>query len=89
MFGKKFKKIRTELMLSQEQFGEFFGVTRQCIGYWEINKRDIPNHVLMSIQELCKGHTFTPILFLFDRCDKPFESRGLMDVIRYTILNSI
>ena len=89
MFGKRFKRIRVDLKLSQEQLGAFFNVSAQCISYWESDKRDIPNNVLLKIQDLCKGQSFTPMLFLFGRCDAPFDSRGITDVIRYSILNAI
>lgn len=89
MFGKRLRRIRIDLKLSQEQFGAFFGVSAQCISYWESDKRDIPNSVLLKIQELCSGHSFTPILFLFGRCASPFDSRGVADIIRYSILNAI
>lgn len=89
MFGEKFRVIRGELGLTQEEFGKFFGVSRQCIWYWENDKRDIPNDALIKLQKLCRSITFNPILFIFDKASKPFNTIEHRDTIKSIILRTI
>lgn len=39
MFGERLKKLRKRMRLSQKDFGEKIGVTRQTIAYWETDER--------------------------------------------------
>lgn len=48
-----FKMLRQKVKISQEQLGEFLGVTRQTVSEWE-NGKSMPTLNPVQMQKLCQ-----------------------------------
>lgn len=60
--GQRIQQIRLELGLSQEEFGEKLGTTRQTVSRWELD----------IISGTCKNRTHQQIVF----CNNRLYSQG-------------
>ena len=58
--GFKIRKLRTEAGETQEQLGEILGVTKQCVGRWESDKRK-PD---MTVKRKIAAHYGVPRQYL-------------------------
>lgn len=50
-FGKILKQLRSENSLSQKEFGNALGVSRQAVGYWEKGEREPDMDTIKKIAE--------------------------------------
>ena len=50
--GKRFKEIRTSLKKSQKEFAEMFGITQQNMSLYETGKLDLPNLIMVKLNEM-------------------------------------
>lgn len=68
-FSTDIKKIRTSLMLSQTEFGQFLGVDYSTINRWENNKGKPNFKAQKAIASFCKerGIEFDVIKALEDK----------------------
>ncbi len=62
LFGDKLKELRTSKKISQEGFGELFGVSKGTISSWESSRTEPPYEIML---EIAKYFGVTPN-YLFD-----------------------
>ena len=74
--GSRLKKIRQSLNLSQEQFGEIFGITKQFVSLLEKDKAFLNNDKLVK---LLIDYNVN-LNFLLGGIGQPFNSAKLEDV---------
>lgn len=55
--GKRIKKLREELNMTQKQFSDWLNIPLQTLRQWEQGKRTPPNYVYKLIEFKCDKST--------------------------------
>lgn len=77
--GKTINKLRIQENLSQEQFAELFGVSRQSVQKWE---SDISVPELSKLIKIVKHFNISLDLLLLDRNERELEDKADCEVIQ-------
>lgn len=76
LFGDRLKKLRTSKELSQEDFGEIFGVSKGTVSSWESSRTE-PSYETML--EIAKYFGVTPN-YLFDFSQEDIDNIKRLEI---------
>lgn len=59
------KEIRTEMKLSQQRFGDKFGIPKRTIQDWESGKHKAPDYIIDMINKIVQYEKLAPMAYVF------------------------
>ena len=59
------KEIRTEMKLSQQRFGDKFGIPKRTIQDWESGKHKAPDYIIDMINKIVQFEKLVPMAYVF------------------------